>query len=91
MHFLQAGNLSKIVRALFFFSAVVWLAFGVASLIRLGAWTGSQFLVMLVVAVLMFGNSAAMTWFGWLAGREPPRFLRLALCFVFISCFIADG
>jgi hypothetical protein len=89
MRFLQAGNLSKIVPVLFVFSAVAWVAVGIASVIRLRTWTGIQFNVMLVVTVLMFGNSVMMAWFGWMIGREPPRYLRLATLFVFLNLVLS--
>ncbi len=85
MRLLQAESLSKIGRLLFWFGAAVWIAFGVFGFVRLGDWSGMLFYVMLAVAILMFINAAVLTWFGWVIGREPPRYLRLALCYVFLN------
>ena len=89
MRFWQVGSISKIGRILFWFGAVVWVAFGVFGLARLGDWSGTQFYVMLVVAILMFGNAVVLAWFGWLVGREPPRYLRLALFYVFLNLVLS--
>jgi hypothetical protein len=89
MRFLLADHLPKILRRLFFFSAAAWVAFGIAGLVRLGIWTGPRLTVMLVVSFLMFGNSIGMAWFGWMIGREPTRYLRLATLFVFLNLVLS--
>jgi hypothetical protein len=50
----------RMTRILFYLNALIWLVFGVISLYRLGSGESAYVLTMLVVAVLMFGNVAAM-------------------------------
>lgn len=66
-------NLSKergvlLAQVLFYVNALIWLAFGVASLIRLG--DSSQTGTLVAIAVLVFGNVAAMSLAGVLIGRR---------------------
>lgn len=89
MRFLQAESLSKIGQILFWFNAAVWVVFGIFGLAWLGNWTGTQFYVMLVVAILMLGNAVVLAWFGWMVDREPPRYLRLALFYIFINLVLS--
>jgi hypothetical protein len=89
MRLLQAESLSKIGRFLFWFGAAVWIAFGVFGFVRLGDWSGRQLYVMLAVAILMLGNAVALGWFGWMIGGEPPRYLRLALFYVFLNLVLS--
>jgi hypothetical protein len=89
MRFLQTESLSKIGRFLFWLGAAVWITFGVFGFVRLGDWSGTQLYVMLVVAILMLVNAAVLAWFGWMIGQEPPRYLRLALLYVFLNLVLS--
>lgn len=86
---LRKDSLSKTARILFFLGVTVWIGFGIFSLVRLGNRVGTQYYVMLAMIVLMFGNAAILSWFGWMAGQEPPRYLRLALFYIFLNIVLS--
>ncbi len=86
---MPSGFLSKTVRGLFYGSAALWVGLSFWSLARLGGWVGAQAVVMSVVAVLMLGNAALLAWFGWMAGGQPPRFLRLVLLYVSLNLVLS--
>jgi positive regulator of sigma E activity len=65
-------------RGLFFLNAAIWLVFGVVSVVRLGGNEG-QGVTALVVAILMFGNAAAMALSGALLVKRRWLFYFFAL------------
>ena len=60
----------RIARWLFVLLGLIWLVFGTWSVIRLGNSEGNLSGSMLVIiATLMFVNSAVLIWIGWGIGR----------------------
>jgi hypothetical protein len=60
----------RIARWLFVLLGLIWLVFGIWSIIRIGDYGGNISVVMLVIiAILMFVNSAVLIWIGWGIGR----------------------
>lgn len=55
----------RYVQWLFYLNTAIWLLIGVYSLIRLYRGEDTPDITLLVVAVLMFGNAAAMLIAGW--------------------------
>ncbi|MCO6450055.1 MAG: hypothetical protein J5I90_04630 [Caldilineales bacterium] len=83
-------NKPTIVRAsqvLFYANAVVWLALGAISLWRLSA-SPAQSLTFLIVALLMFGNVAAMLLAGWGLGKLRRRYFYLAIFVLVINIIL---
>lgn len=75
----------RVAQALFFLNAAIWVLFGIASVLRLSAATSANALTAVVVAVLMFGNAAAMLWSGVTIARRQKRFYALALAVLLIN------
>jgi hypothetical protein len=57
---LKPFNLLKTAQALLCLDAAIWLILGVASLLRIANNPSASRMVLLIVAVLMFGNVTAM-------------------------------
>lgn len=64
---------------MFYLNALIWLAFGVTSLIRMSNGDQNQIFTQAVVAVLIFGNAAAMLVSGLGLGTQRKIFFYLAL------------
>ncbi|MGW8251700.1 MAG: hypothetical protein ACWGO1_13735 [Anaerolineales bacterium] len=60
----------RLAQWLFYLNAVIWLVFGVTSLLRLSSTGSTAYITLLVIAVLMLGNAAAMLLAGWGLGRR---------------------
>lgn len=58
----------RAAQGLFFLNAVIWLSFGVVSVLRLGD-NPEQLVTAVIVAVLMVGNVGAMLLAGFSLGR----------------------
>jgi len=88
----RAPNSVVTAQALFFVNAAVWLAFGVFSLVRLATGTAAQTLVLLVVAILMFGNVGAMLVAGAGIGtrRRPFYYFGAVVLVVNIVLTVTD-
>lgn len=86
---MPSGVLAKLVRSLFYVSAALWVGLSLWSVARIEPWVGAQAVVRMVIAVLMLGNAALLAWFGWMVSRQPPRFLRLALLYVFLNLVLS--
>jgi hypothetical protein len=74
----------RIARVLFYLMAATWLVFAIVSLMRLLNRPGSP-LTPLVVAILMFGNVAAMALAGVLLGRPRKLWHLFALAVVLVN------
>ncbi len=75
----------RLAQALFFLNAAIWLLFGVWSVLRLSAATSGHALTAVVVAILMFGNAAAMLWSGVTIAKRQKRFYALALAVLLVN------
>ena len=69
----------KIAQAIFGLNAVIWLAFGITSLVRLAEKPSNQGMVLWIVATLMFANVGAMLLSAWLIGQRKMWFYLIAL------------
>jgi hypothetical protein len=72
-------NPLQAARALFFLNALVWFAFGVASLWRMDETTETGQSVTVIIGVLMFGNAGAMLLAGLGLRRRQRLFYLFAL------------
>jgi len=86
----QTTNMLKLTRYLFFLNAVVWLAFGVASLLSRALDNGS--LARWVITVMMLANAAVMLWFGVkiVAGQNWVFFLAILYMALNVVLSITD-
>ena len=75
----NSRTIVKITQVLFYFNALIWLTFAVISLVRMASNESSQTITMLVVAVLMFGNVAALLLAGFGVGTGKRGFYVFAL------------
>ncbi len=73
---MRTNSLTRMARALFYFNAALWLLLGIASLVRT---SGESQYTAWIVAVLMFGNAAALALCGWGIGSGQKRFFYLGL------------
>lgn len=82
----------RLVQALFFLDALIWLAFAGALLARLIPGGPDQALAAGILAALMLGNAAALALAGWALGRRSKLayFLALGLLALNIVLTVAD-
>ncbi|MBI9044991.1 MAG: hypothetical protein JEZ06_10925 [Anaerolineaceae bacterium] len=71
------SNPINIAQALFYLNAVIWLLFGVTSLMWLSNSDPGQLIVFATVAIMMFGNAAAMLVSGWMLQKRIKLFIYL--------------
>lgn len=86
----QTSKILKITRILFFVNAVVWLAFGVSSLLFRALDGGS--VARWVITVMMIANAIVMIWFGVMivSGRKWVLFLAILYMALNVVLSIAD-
>ena len=59
-----------VARGLFYLLGVIWLAFGVSSIMRMGSISSNVPLAILwIIAISMFVNALLLIWIGWGIGR----------------------
>ena len=75
----QLLNAAKTAQAIFSLNAVIWLVFGIMSLVRLAGNPSRQTITLLIVAILMFINVSAMLLSAWLIGKRKQWFYLIAL------------
>jgi hypothetical protein len=76
------------VQILFFVNALAWLLLGVVNLARVAGNGTGQMLAMVVIAILMFGNAAAMLVCGVGLGTRQRRFYFLALAVLAVNLIL---
>lgn len=76
------------VRWLFFLNAAIWAALAVVSLARMKDSGAIPLWAALVIAVLMFGNAAAMLASGMLIGRRRKLFYYPALLLLLVNILL---
>jgi hypothetical protein len=81
-------NPRKTAQALFFLNALIWLAFGIATLAGVGARNPAQPGILAVIGALMFGNVAAMLLAGWGIGRGGSLWMLLALAVLGVNILL---
>ena len=69
----------KAAQALFFILGAIWIAFGAASLIRMVNSGSNPTITLWIVALLMFGNAAAMLLLGRGIGKQNRLTFYLAI------------
>ncbi len=77
----------KLAKTLFFLNAGIWLLFGTWSLVRLADQTTAGSLA--PIAVLMFGNAAAMLVCGLGIGRRKRWFYLLAVALLLFNIILS--
>lgn len=78
----------KAAQALFFLMGVIWIAFGIAALIRLVSSSTNPMITLWVVALLMFGNAGAFLFLGWGIGRQSKLFFYLGILVLAANIFL---
>lgn len=78
----------RVVQALFFLNAAIWLLFGVSSLVRLSNGNPDRAITGWIVAILMFGNAGAMLWSGVGIGKQQKRFYYLAVVVLTVNIIL---
>lgn len=81
-------NWLKLARVLLALNGLIWLVIGTASLLRLGGNATSETAVMGAVALLMFGNAAALLLSGWLLGRGRGLAYFFALAVLLVNVLL---
>ena len=81
-------NTLKMTQALLCLNAIVWLLFGIISLLRLSARYSEQSFVLVIIAIMMFGNVIAMLLTAWLLGKQKKLFYILALIVLFVNIIL---
>jgi hypothetical protein len=77
----------KAARALFYVNAAVWMLLGAASLVRMAGNSADPGVTLLVVAMLMFGNAAAMLW-GLGLGKQNRLFYFFAIAVLVVNIIL---
>ena len=75
----------QIIRILFYLNAAMWLVFGVISLVHLANSEAVYFMTMLVIAILMFGNVAALVVAGFVLKWPLKHWFWLATAVLLIN------
>jgi len=76
---------TRAAQALFYLNAAIWSILGIWSLARLASDESGIKVSLLVVALLMFGNAAAMLCCGWGLSRLRRAWYYLALAVVVVN------
>lgn len=76
----------KVARALFYLMAIIWVIFGIASL--LGGINTTMLVGAVIVAILMFANAALYLWAGWGIGRQRVRFYNLGIALLVVNLLL---
>jgi hypothetical protein len=74
----RAPNLIRAAQALFFLNAAIWLALGIWSLARMVNGNPGHAAAAVIIAILMFGNAAAMLLSGIGVGKRQRLFYYFA-------------
>ena len=77
-----------ISQALFIFNAVVWLIFGIASILRLADASSVPSVTLWAIAILMLGNVGAMLIAGLWLGRQSRWALVFALAVLVVNIIL---
>ena len=82
----QTTSLLKLTRAMFFVNVLVWLMFGVGSLIR-AVEEGST--LRWVITFMMIANAAVMFWFGVVIVNGQKRIFFLAFLYIALNVVLS--
>ena len=78
----------RIAQILFFVNAIIWLLFGVVSLYRMATGESDYAITLLVIAIFMFGNVAAMLVAGFVIRWPQKRWFWLATAVLLINIIL---
>jgi hypothetical protein len=81
-------RLVKTAQALFYLNAVIWLVIGVVSLVRMANDSPDHRVTAAIVAVLMFGNAAAMLISGLGLGTRNKWLYFLAVAVIVVNIIL---
>lgn len=81
----SSWNPVRAVQVLLILNTAVWLTFGIISLLRLSLQNPEQIGVLSIVAVLMFGNVAALLLAAWLLSWQPKWGFYVALAVLLVN------
>ena len=73
---------------LFFINATIWLIFGIAGILRLLNGSSTPTITLWVIAILMFGNVAAMLAAGLWLGRQSKWVFLFALAVLAVNILL---
>ena len=85
---MKTVNSVKIAQSLFLLNAAIWLAFGIASLARMGSRPSAPVITLWIIAVLMFGNVGAMLLSGAGLGKRQKRWYYFALAVLIVNIIL---
>ena len=89
---MQSSNsgqaLIKAAQALFYLNAMIWFAFGLATLIRIGNGNNAHRLAALILTLFMLGNVAAMLVSGWGLGTRSKWLYLLAIAVILVNIIL---
>ena len=82
----QTTSLLKLTRVMFFVNALVWLMFGVGSLVR-AFEEGST--LRWIITIMMIANAAVMFWFGMVIVNGQKRIFFLAFLYIALNVVLS--
>jgi hypothetical protein len=77
----------KAAQALFFIIGAIWLAFGAATLVKMGSSTNPT-ITLWIVVLLMFGNAGVLLLLSWGIGRQKKLFFYLGIIVLAANIFL---
>ena len=84
----QAPGSVKAAQALFILMGLIWIIFGVATLVRMGSSGMNPTITLWIIAILMFGNAGVLLFLGWGIGRQNKMFFYLGILVLTINIFL---
>jgi hypothetical protein len=85
---MNANMVRKTAQILFYVNTVIWLGFGMASLVRMRGNDTAPMITLFIVAILMFGNASAMLIAGITIGKGNRLYYYLAITLLFVNIFL---
>jgi hypothetical protein len=79
----------RTVQVLFYINAATWVILGIVSLIRLSKGSSVGLFTAIIIAVLMFGNAAAMLISGLGLGKPLKRCFYFALAVLIVNIVLS--
>ena len=79
----------RAAQALFIINTLTWLGIGIATFLRASDnRSDDSSIMMIVIAILMFGNAAAMLWNAWGLGKRRRLFYYCALVILAVNILL---
>ena len=86
--FMKNQRLKSIIPTIFYLNAVIWLLLGLSSFGRISEGRVTPIYIQAVIAILMFGNAAAMLLSGWGIHRGGRGYFYLAMAVIPINILL---